>query len=56
MPSNTIAGTAGFKGSDYADSPENRMVRLRVYEPALVFSANGGVSPRFTTLGFSGGR
>lgn len=30
MPSNTVTGTTGFKGSDYTDSPENRMVRQRL--------------------------
>lgn len=27
MPSNTVTNTTAFKGSDYTDSPGNRMVR-----------------------------
>lgn len=60
MPSNTVAGTTAFKGSDYTDSPGNRMVRQMWEEPAsgisiygttLGFTVNGDVSQRFMTQG-----
>lgn len=60
MPSNTVAGTTAFKGSDYTDSPGNRMVRQMWEEPASGISiygtVNGDVSQRFMTAGFAKGR
>lgn len=65
MPSNTVAGTTAFKGSDYTDSPGNRMVRqmweeaasgISIYGPPLGFTVNGDVSQRFMTAGFAKGR
>lgn len=65
MPSNTVAGTTAFKGSDYTDSPGSRMVRqmwegpasgISIYGTTLGFTVNGDVSQRFMTTGFAKGR